>query len=437
MRITYIAAGAGNMRCGACARDITLVRGLTARGHDVQVIPLYTPLRGEDNHAPLPTTAMFYGGINVFLQQLSPRFARLPRWLHRQLDRPGLLRWASSFAVKTDPSSLGGMTASVLAGEDGQQKHELHQLQTFLESRPAPDIINLTNTLLSGIAPALKRRLNVPIVCTLQGEEEFIEAMPQPHRGRARELMCRNARSIDLFIAPADDYIPKMSAYLAISPDKIRVIRPGLDVAPYASTSPRTSPRTPFTLGYLSVITPGKGLDLLVDALRLLTRDQHRDVTLRVAGQILDARYWRAIQATLARENLTSRFEYVGELDFAAKVAFLHRCDVFSVPSRFAEARGMAVMEAIAAGVPIVVPDAGVYPELLRLTSAGHLFPRGRAADLAARLAALMDDPQSAATISATAPQHLRAHHSPAKMAQEAEEAYAGLVSSPAVAPQR
>jgi len=43
MRIIHLAAGAGSMYCGACARDIALVRGLIKRGHDVQIIPLYTP----------------------------------------------------------------------------------------------------------------------------------------------------------------------------------------------------------------------------------------------------------------------------------------------------------------------------------------------------------------------------------------------------------
>ena len=144
MRIIYIAAGAGGMYCGACARDVTLITRLISRGHDVQVVPLYTPLR-LDAGTKLPTTPIFYGGINVFLQQLFPVFRRVPGFLVRWLDSPSVLRWASKSTVKTRPQDLGAMTVSVLSGHDGHQRKELARLMRYLEGEAKPDLININS----------------------------------------------------------------------------------------------------------------------------------------------------------------------------------------------------------------------------------------------------------------------------------------------------
>ncbi|HMO86590.1 MAG TPA: glycosyltransferase family 1 protein, partial [Lacipirellulaceae bacterium] len=90
MRIIQLTPGAGGMYCGNCFRDNALVAELRRLGHDVLMLPLYLPMRldepDESRGAPL-----FYGGINVYLQQLSPVFGRLPRWLHRWLDSEAML----------------------------------------------------------------------------------------------------------------------------------------------------------------------------------------------------------------------------------------------------------------------------------------------------------------------------------------------------------
>lgn len=177
MRIVHIAAGAGSMYCGACARDINLIRGLLAAGHDVQVIPLYTPLRVEGDDK-LPVSRIFYSGINVYLQQALAFFRITPAVLDRLFEGTALLRLVSKFAIETRAGELGPMTLSVLAGQDGFQRKELGKLLDYLAGEVRPDIVTLTNSLLSGIAPEVKRRLHVPVVCQLQGEDSFVAAMP-------------------------------------------------------------------------------------------------------------------------------------------------------------------------------------------------------------------------------------------------------------------
>jgi glycosyltransferase involved in cell wall biosynthesis len=408
MNIIYLAAGAGQMHCGACARDIALVRGLIRRGHDVQVIPLYTPLKLEGD-APVPVAPVFLGGINAYLQQKSRFFRRLPPALDRILDSRRLLNYVSRFAISTRASELGEMTVSVLAGADGLQKKELRRLIDHLKSQGAPDAFVITNTLLSGLAPELKRHFSVPVLCGLQGEDDFVRSMLPVHQERALELMHQNAAEIDLFIAPGPWYAELMADFLRIPPQSIRIVRTALDVDSYAWEGPR--PREPFTLGYLSVIAPRKGLDILVEAFGVLVREQGRDVRLRVAGRVLSDDFFRSLQAKIGHWKLSDRFEHLGEVDMASKQQFLRSCSAFCLPSRFPETRALAVMEALAAGVPVVVPATGTFPELLERVGGGLLFPSGDADALAAQVARLHDDPQVADEMGRSAAKAISEHH--------------------------
>jgi glycosyltransferase involved in cell wall biosynthesis len=204
--------------------------------------------------------------------------------------------------------------------------------------------------------------------------------------------MRRNAESIDLFLSPGDSYADLMADLLQVGRERFRTVRAGIFTAEHRRPGPRV--REPFTLGYLSVICRPKGLDILVDAWRKLV-GEGREVVLRVAGRVMDPRYWRQVERSITATR-GGRFEILGEVDFPGKISFLHSCSAFSVPSRQRETRGMAVLEALAAGVPVVAPDAGVYPEMLSLAPGGILVPGENPDALAAALARLMDDPDEA-----------------------------------------
>jgi glycosyltransferase involved in cell wall biosynthesis len=392
MRITYLTAGAAGMYCGACARDAVLIRGLLARGHEVQVIPLYTPLKLE-RALPVPTTRIMMGGVNMYLQQKCPACGLAPAALRGVLDRPGLLNFATQFAVSNKAADLGPLTVSVLAGARGRQRAELERLLAFLEQGPRPDLVVVTNTMLGAIATEVKARLNVPVVAGLQGEEDFIGQMNEPHRSQAQALMQEHARAVTLFIAPYAAHAVKMAAYLAVPPDRIRVIRTALDAAAFRRPGPR--PREPFTIGYLSGITGGKGVDLVVEALQRLVAEG-RDVRLRIAGKVLNKTFWRQVQQGIKAAGVADRVEYLGEITLEEKIAFLHTLSAFALPSRFAEARGLSIMEALAAGVPVVAPATGVFPEMLELTGGGLLVEPENALALAQALARLQDNPEEA-----------------------------------------
>lgn len=421
MRIAYLAAGAGAMYCGACARDATLARGLLARGHDVQLIPLYTPLKLEAEG--LPVGPIFYGGINVVLQQAWGLFRWLPRALDRVLDRPSLLRQVAKYAIEVEARNLGPMTVSVLAGTDGRQKKEVERLLEYLAQGFRPELINLTNSLLSGIAPEIKRRLKVPVVCTFQGEDSFVADLPEPHQAQARSLIQANARAVDLFICPSAALAPQVAEFLGVPPERLRVIRTAMTLPPEL---PR--PAGEFTVGYLSVIRPCKGLDLLVEALRLLRR-QDRPVRLLVAGRVMHQPFWKTLQRMIQSEGLQHHTTFLGEVDAAGKGEFLRRCHAFCVPSRIPEPRGVAVLEAMAAGVPVIVPASGVYPELLADGGGGVLVRADDAGALAAAVGDLMDHPRKAAAMARQARQVIAQHCAPEQMVAQTVAVYEGLVA--------
>ncbi len=412
MRIVYFAAGAGQMYCGACMRDIAMARGLIARGHEVRITPRYTPLRIDADLA-LPLDEMYFGGISAFLQQRFSIFRRMPAGIARLLDSPHLLNFVSRFAISTRPSDLGLMTVSMLAGRDGHQAAELERLIDHLKTRRAPDLFFVTNSMLSGIAPALKSAFDVPVICGLQGEDSFIAAMGEPHATQARDLIRENAASIDGFISPGASYASLMADYMAIPAERIRVVRTPIDTTIYAPVRDARIARQQdarASIGYLSVITQPKGLDLLVQAAEQLIRRRDGQIHLGIAGRVLDRRYWKRVHARL-RTDIPDQFHYFGEVDSPGKLDFLSQCDVFCVPSRVPEERGLAAMEAIASGIPVIVPRNGVFPELIDLTGGGILVPPGDPAAIATGCEQLLDMSDRGRTIANEAARALERHY--------------------------
>ncbi len=399
MRIVYIAAGAGGSYCGACARDAALARGLRSRGCDVLMLPVYTPIRVD---GPNPAAGrVFCGGINAYLQQRWALFRRTPRWFDRMLDRPALLRRVARFAVETQPEKLGPLTVSMLRGEQGRQRKALQDLFDFLAQAPPPDVVNLTNSLLSGLAEPIRKRTGAAMVCSLQGEDAFVRRLPSPHRETAQALLRERAARIDLFVAPGESYAEEMAEFLAVPRDRIRVVRPGVDAAAYARRS--DPPAEPFRIVCLSRVTPAKGQDLLAEA---FVRLRHRErCALTLAGELAprNRAFLRGVRARLQAAGLENRFEYLGEADAESKRRLLQQCHVFALASRFPEARGMAVLEAMAAGAAVVAPNAGIFPEARALTNGLVLVPPGDPDALAAAIDELAADPSRARSLGRTA----------------------------------
>ena len=240
MRIAYITAGAAGMFCGSCMHDNTLVAELQRQGHDALLIPTYTPIRTDEED--VSQSRVFFGGINVFLQQKVALFRHTPRFLDRLLDANWLLNWVSRFAASTQASKLGDLTISMLQGELGHQAKEIDKLVDWLATEVRPDIVDLSNVLLSGMVHRLRERLNVPVLGTLQGDDIFLEMLPEQHRNRAIDLISAHCGAMQGFMATSRYYADFMSGYLRISRERIEVVHPGLNLTGHASPTP-TLPR--------------------------------------------------------------------------------------------------------------------------------------------------------------------------------------------------
>jgi glycosyltransferase involved in cell wall biosynthesis len=389
MRIAYLTAGAAGMYCGTCLQDNTLAAALRARGCDVLLLPLYTPIRTDEVNVSLER--VFYGGVNVYLQQKSAFFRHTPWLIDWLLDRPALIRWATGRAVSNQPEGLGPLTVSMLQGEEGRQRKELRKLVHWLAAEGRPDVVVLSNSLLSGVAREIRRLLKVPVFCRFSSEDLFIEGIDEPHRTHCRRLLRERLAEMDGLIAPSGYSADFMAAYAELPRERIRVVPQGLDFTRREPAETRGDET--LTIGYFTRIAPEKGLRVLAEAYRHLRHD-YPDMACRlhVGGYLApsDQEYFDDVRRSIEGWGFGDDFHYVGETDFAGKIRFLNHLDVFSVPTTYAEPKGLYVLEALAAGVPVVQPRHGVFPELIEQTGGGVLFEPGNAASLAEALGRLL-----------------------------------------------
>jgi glycosyltransferase involved in cell wall biosynthesis len=365
-------------------RDNTLVAALAKLGHDALLIPTYTPIRTDEED--VSQKRVFFGGINVYLQQKFALFRHTPWLFDRMLDFSWLLRWVSRFAVRTRAEDLGELTVSMLEGEHGHQRKEIDKLVRWLVHEVRPEVINLTNGLLSGMVHELRAYLpGVPILCSLQGDDIFTEFLPEPFRLRVLTLIREHCREVDSFIATSRHYAEFMSDYFAIPHDKIDVVYPGVNLAGHDQPRPDRSGK-PFTIGYFARICPEKGFHHLIDAfLRLRQLSGVPNTRLHISGWLGDNQrgFFTEQVRRLEKAGLMSDFLHVECPDHASKVRFLHDIDVLSVPTVYKEPKGLYVLEALANGVPVVQPRHGSFPELIEQTTGGLLVEPGNSDELA------------------------------------------------------
>ncbi|MFQ5717998.1 MAG: glycosyltransferase family 4 protein [Acidobacteriota bacterium] len=393
LRIAHITPGAGGMVCGSCLHDNTLAAALEREGHQVALVPIYTPLRTDEEDVSL--SRVFYGAVNIYLQQHSRLFRHTPWMLDRLLDRPGLLAWVGRRAGSVDARQLGALTRSMLEGEEGHQAKELEKLVHWLGTGFRPDIVHLSNSLLLGLARRLREATGAPVVCSVQGEDLFVDELPAADRTAVTELLCRRARDVDAFIAPGEAVARRMGARLGVEAERMHRVPLGIRLDGHVGTPRAVAVGAPFTIGYMARICPEKGLHLLVDAFRRLAdRGGERRIRLEVAGSIgpRDAAYLEGIRRQLDGWQLASSVVVHGEVDRAAKLALLARADVVSVPATYPEAKGLYVLEALASGTPVVQPEAGAFPEILAGTGGGILYDADRPGALAQALEKMMTD---------------------------------------------
>jgi glycosyltransferase involved in cell wall biosynthesis len=443
VNIIQLTPGAGAMYCGGCLRDNALVAALRKLGHEALMVPLYLPLT-LDEQDQSAGTPVFFGGINVYLQQKTALFRGAPGWLHDLFASRRLLTWAAGKAAKTRPADLGELTLSMLRGEAGNQAREIEELLGWLKTQPRTDVVSLSNALLIGMVRRLKAELHVPVACALQGEDFFLDGLPESHRAACWRALAERAAEVDLFVAPSRYFGDLMRERLGLAADRVRVVYNGINLEGYAVEGQKPDGRRQMadgkengvpTLGFFARMCPEKGLDTLVEAYVLLRqRGRVGQLELRVGGSCgpADGAFVDSLRERLQASGLLGEVEFHPNLDRAGKLEFLRSLSVFSAPARYGEAFGLYVIEALAAGVPVVQPRTAAFPELIEATGGGVLCAAGDAPALAEAVEELLLNPTRARGLGEAGRRAVFQRFSAEAMAQATLRVYAELAGKAA-----
>ena len=419
MRIVQLTPGTGSFYCGTCLRDNALVVELRRQGHEALLAPLYLPMMLDEDHAS-PDSPLFYGGVNVYLQQKSALFRKTPRSVDRLLDAAPVLKLAARQAEMTQAADVGDLMVSTLRGETGRQAKELDRLVEWLADEIQPEVVCLSNALLVGLARQIKAATGAAVVCTLQGEDSYLDAMTEPSRQQSWEALIERCADVDAFLAVSHYYADEMGRRAQLPAERVHVVYNGISLEGYG---PAPSPPDPPAIGYLARMCPAKGLHTLVEAyIQLRHRDRVQKLQLRVAGSCTraDEAFVAQLQQRLEEAGLLADAEFRKNVDRDEKITFLQSLSALSVPATYGESFGLYVIEALAAGVPVVQPRSGAFPELIEATGGGLLCEPDDASDLAQKLETLLLDPDRSRAMGAAGRQAVQQRFSVEQMAREA-----------------
>ncbi len=384
------------MYCGNCLRDHALALAMRRLGEEFTLVPVYTPLLTDlDQGGEVRKGSVFFNGASAFLQQHIP-YLRKPRPIVDKLlsSSPvdGIL---SRLSPGTDASRLGPLTQSMLEGEDGNQAKEVERLARWLKDELRPDVIHLSNLLLVGMGRRLREEVGVPVVCSMQSEAHFIDSLKEPFKSSCIQEIKVRANELDGLVAVSSYYAALAGEKYSLNSDLVEVVLSGVPLEGHSSARPQGNLEGRLAIGYLARLAPEKGLDRLCDAFcRIAGRKDRGDLTLRAAGYFpgSSASWLKGVVEQAKKAVGKDRVEFTGTLDRDQKIEFLSRVDIFSVPARVPEAKGLYALEAMASGVPVVLPDQGVFPEYISRSGGGVLYNPDEAGALEEALELMIED---------------------------------------------
>ncbi len=409
MKIAHIIPGSGgSFYCGNCMRDSKYIRALKDLGHQVIKVPLYLPLF-EDAH-DLDEVPVFYGAVNLYLKQQFPIFRHMPAFIEHALDSKGVLEMAARKAGSTRAKGLEEMTISMLLGEDGNQKEELERLVDWLADEAKPDLIHLSNALLLGLAHRIKQRMNVAIVCSLQDEDVWVDAMDDHYRQKVWNLMSERGNDVDVFIPVSHFFSAEIHKRMVIPENKVIPVHIGVDTEDYA---PKNIVAKELVIGYLSRMCEENGLAVLVDAFILLRRNpEYSAVKLKITGGKTgdDTHFIKEQKHKISKAGLDDDVFWVEEFEGEERQKFFDSVRLISVPVLNGEAFGLYMLEAMASGIPMVQPHLGAFSEVIELSGGGVIYGENKPELLADALGSLIIDDKKLQELSTAGIAGVKAH---------------------------
>jgi glycosyltransferase involved in cell wall biosynthesis len=318
----------------------------------------------------------------------------MPGWFHRLLDARPILRYAARKAGSTRASGLEEMTISMLRGIEGYQNEELLQLVNYLKHHEKPDLVHLSNALLLGLAETIRNELKIPVICSLQDEDVWVDAMKPAYRGKIWDLMAEKGKDIDAFIAVSSFYGDLMKSNLKIADDKMHIVHIGVNPEIYKVYQPVLEPPV---IGYLSRLCEENGLEILVDAfIELKDHSAFKSTKLRLSGGKTgdDNPFIRRQILKLKRKGYHHDVEWIEDFSPDGLPSFFKGLTVLSVPVLKGEAFGLYQIESLASGIPVVQPALGAFPEIVNATGGGLVYSPNTPKPLADALEGLFSRPE-------------------------------------------
>lgn len=391
LRIIQIIPGSGgSFYCGNCLRDSKFFDSLRNQGHKVVKIPMYLPLFSDEHD--ISDIPVFYGAISIYLKQLYPIFRKAPAWFDRMLNSKPMMKLAASMAGSTRAKGLEDMTVSMLMGEDGKQQEELAKMVDWIAEHCQPDVIHLSNALLLGLAKQLHEKTGAPVVCSLQDEDVWVDVMQPSFRQKVWDLMHTKSADVAAFVAVSDYYAKATTNWMNLPVEKVETVHLGVDPDDYEYINSTQKKRV---VGYISRMCESNGLDLLVDAfVKLKEKKDTDDIQLMITGGATgdDTRFLKDLKKKIAGFAWKDDVMFWDEFEGEPRMKFLEQVSVVSVPVKNGEAFGIYLSEAMAAGIPVVQPALGAFPEIVNKAGGGVVYEPNEPGKLADALHGVLSD---------------------------------------------
>ena len=384
MKILLIITNSGDtFYCSNCFRDNLHAQALRNAGHEVVIMPVYLPLTDKSFPADTP---VFFPATTYYVAQKFFNKWKMPLFFEKILDSQPLLRLASSFSGTTSAKGMEKMTLSMINGDDKHFAKQIEKLLDWIVNHDKPDVIHLSTSMLVGIAKAIKNRIDIPVVCSLQDEEIWLDSLENQYANEAWKSIGQNSKYIDRFIASSEFY--KSVAMSKVSEIKdIDVVYPGVNIEKYKSLD---CPQNP-TIGFFYRMNYENGLDILAQAfIKLKNENTIPNLKLKIGGGYTreNKRFVNRIRRIL--QPYIRDVIWSDNYNLDEHTHFYKDISLICVPLRFNESVGLYLCEAFAVGRPAIAPNTGSFSEIVG--NAGILYSPNDSEQLAESIKKMLTD---------------------------------------------
>jgi glycosyltransferase involved in cell wall biosynthesis len=430
MKIVYLITGSGgSFYCGNCYRDMIYLRAIRkVPGTKASAIPLYLPPEVSEEENGLEHN-VFFGAISMYMREKVPFLRNMPAFFDKIFDSRPLLKLAAKRSGTTRTEGLEDMTLNMITGKNAFPEKELTRLVDHLCHEEKPDIIHLSNALIIGLAGQLKKKLDVKIVCSLLNEDDWINEMAEPFQSEAWKLIGEESGNVDAFLTPSMYFRDLFISKTGYKGNNFHVVPLGLD--PAGLTDIAKTDNWP-CIGYFCRMNSHNGFDRIIDAfIELKSRNSIPGLTLKVSGGYTgdDKPFIDKQMKKIAKAGLRDLVKIYPEFAGLEKREFLGSIDVLCVPVRKHDGYGLYLLEANAAGVPVIQPSTGAFPEIISRTGGGITYTPDTIPQLADTLEKFMTDKEALIKMGRDGKENVIKNLSLLKMSEGLSEVYKSVIS--------